>query len=361
MISARSHLYNVYRSSETEPSRLHKQRLDRNERNQPFSDEFMEHIKSRITGELFMTYPEVDPVYEKVAEWLKVDSDRLIFHSGSSETIKAVFETYISPGDRILLHFPGYAMYEVYCKLFQAEAVSQYFDAELQFDWEAYQGKIDNRTRMVVVENPNGFVGVAPTMAQLEGLIKKARDVGSIILVDEAYYHFHNETVAPLIDAYDNLIISRSFSKVFGLAGLRAGYLISRPENIVSLRKVRPMHELTSMTALMIVELLNHPEELENYLRDTKRNLASFRQGLAALGLASSESKANFLAARLGAPRIHDELRTALWQQNILIRRPFREEALKEWVRIATAPPPVQEIVLGELREILEKNRETRS
>lgn len=334
---------------------MHKQRLDRNERNQPFSDEFMEHIKNRITGEIFMVYPEVEPVYEHVAEWLQIDSNRLIFHSGSSETIKSVFETYISPGDRVLLHFPGYAMYEVYCKLFQAVVVSQYFDPELQFDWEAFQEKIDNRTRMVVVENPNGFVGVAPTMAVLEGLVKKARDVGSIILVDEAYYHFHAETVAPLIDAYDNLIISRSFSKVFGIAGLRAGYLISRPENIACLRKVRPMHELTSMTALVIVELLNYPGELENYLRDTKRNLASFRQGLAALGIASSDSQANFLAVRLGEPRIHNELRAALWQQNILIRRPFREEALKEWVRIATAPPPVQEVVLGELGKILGK------
>jgi histidinol-phosphate aminotransferase len=355
MISAKSNLHNVHRYSEKEPSRLFQQRLDRNERNQPFSEGFMENIRNKTTGELFMVYPEMDPVYETVAGWLKIDSNKLMLHSGSSETIKAVFETYIGPGDRVLLHLPGYAMYDFYCKLFQAEIVSQYFDQELHFDWEAFQEKLDSRTRMVVVENPNGFIGVAPTLAVLEGLIKKAKEAGSIILVDEAYYHFHDETVAPLIDEYDNLIITRTFSKAFGIAGLRAGYLISQPENIAYLRKVRPVYELTSMTALVVTELINHPEEVVGYIRDTKRNLASFRQGLAALGIASSDSKANFLAARLGESSIQDELRSVLRQQDILIRRPFREEALKEWVRIATAPPPVQEAILHELRKILGK------
>lgn len=355
MISAKSNLHSVYRYSEKEPSRLFHQRLDRNERNQPFSEEFMENIKSKITGELFMVYPEMDSVYETVAGWLKIDSNKLMLHSGSSETIKAVFETYISPGDHVLLHLPGYAMYDFYCKLFQAEIFSQYFDSELQFNWEAFQEKIDSRTRMVVVESPNGFIGVAPTMAVLEGLIKKTKVMGSIILVDEAYYHFHDETVASLIDEYDNLIITRTFSKAFGIAGLRAGYLISQPENIAYLRKVRPVYELTSMSALVVTELITHFEEVEDYIRDTKRNLASFRQGLAALGIASSDSKANFLAARLGGSRVQDELRTVLRQQNILIRRPFREEALKKWVRIATAPPPVQQAIIHELRKILGK------
>jgi len=121
------------------------------------------------------------------------------------------------------------------------------------------------------------------------------------------------------------------------------------------LRKVRPVYELTSMSALVVTELITHFEEVEVYIRDTKRNLASFRQGLAALGIASSDSKANFLAARLGGSRVQDELRTVLAQQNILIRRSFREEALKEWVRIATAPPPVQQAIIHELRKILGK------
>ena len=162
MIAPKPHLKTFERSGEKEPSRLHKQRLDRNERNQPFSNNFIRGIVDQISGELFMVYPELDRVYEKVARWLNIDTDRLMLHSGSEQAIKAVYEAYINPGEAVLLHFPGYAMYPVYCKMFQAEVVGQYFNAQLDFDWDAFINKIDNSIRMVVVENPNGFVGIAP-------------------------------------------------------------------------------------------------------------------------------------------------------------------------------------------------------
>jgi histidinol-phosphate aminotransferase len=327
--------------------------LDRNERNQPFSIKFFEGIIGKISGELFMVYPELDQVYEKVARWLDIDADRLMLHSGSEQAIKAVYETYINPGQVVLLHFPGYAMYPVYCKMFQAEAVGQYFNAQLHFDWDAFINKINNNIRMVVVENPNGFVGISPKMDKLEALIRKAHETGVIVLVDEAYYHFHDETVAGLIDQFDNLIIVRTFSKAFGLAGLRGGYLLSNPENIYYLKKVRPVYEINSITGLVISELIDHLEELTTYVAETKENLAALRYELQELGIETSDSRANFVAARLGEPRIHDELRASLQKQGILIRRPFREESLKEWIRISTGPLAVQEILLKELRKIL--------
>ena len=192
-----------------------------------------------------------------------------------------------------------------------------------------------------------------PKLDKLETLIRKAHEMGVIVLVDEAYYHFHDETVAGLIDQMDNLIVARSFSKAFGLAGLRGGYLLSNPENIYYLKKVRPVYEINSVTALVIGELIDHLEELAIYVAETRGNLAALRAGLQELGIETSDSRANFIAARLGEPRIHDELRAALQKQGILIRRPFREESLQEWIRISTAPPPVQEILLKELRKIL--------
>jgi len=353
LISPKPHLKTFERSREKEPSRLYKQRLDRNERNQPFSNNFIKGILDKISGELFMVYPEMDQIYAKVARWLNIGTDRLMLHSGSEQAIKAVYETYINPGEVVLLHFPGYAMYPVYCKMFQAEVVGQNFDAQLQFDWDAFINKINNNIRMVVAENPNGFVGIPPKMDKLAALIRKAYEMGVIVLVDEAYYHFHDETVAGLIDQFDNLIIVRTFSKAFGLAGLRGGYLLSNPENIYYLKKVRPVYEINSITALVIGELIDHLEELTTYVAETKENLAALRCGLQELGIETSDSRANFVAARLGEPRIHEELRASLQKQGILIRRPFREESLQEWIRISTAPPSVQEILLKELRKIL--------
>jgi histidinol-phosphate aminotransferase len=353
LIEPKAHLKILERVLAKEPSRMFKYRLDRNERNQPFSDKFIKNIKDKITGELFMVYPELDPIYEKIAGWLGIETSQLMLHSSSEQGIKAVFETYIRPGERVLLHFPGFAMYEVYCQMFQAQIVRQHFGSELDFDWKAYEEKITEDIRMVVVENPNGFLGISPSLKQLESLIKKAREAGSIILVDEAYYHFHDETVIDWIGRFDNLIISRTFSKAFGLAGLRAGYLISQPRNIEHLKKVKPAYEINSVAILLISELLDNFDEVLSFITDTRKNLVELRKGLAGLGIHSSESKANFVAAKLGGQRIHDGLRNALGDLDILIRRPFREERLKEWVRISTAPHEIQKVLLDNLRRIL--------
>ena len=353
MIKPRPNLETLERVSSYEPSRLFKHRLDRNERNQPFSAKFIESIKSQLSGELFMVYPELDRIYQRIAEWLQLDTDHIMLHSGSEQTIKAVFETYINAGDRVLLHFPGFVMYKVYCNMFQAQVVEQYFDVDLHFDWQAYADKISDDIRMVVLENPNGFVGIAPSVAEMRLVVEKAAQVGAIVLVDEAYYHFHQVTAADWIEEFDNLIITRTFSKAFGLAGLRAGYLLSTPANIANLKKVRPAYEINSVTALVVAELLNNLEEVNTYLEDTRKNLFDLRRVLGELGITSSDSRANFLAVRLGKAENHERLRAALAIQDILIRRPFREPFLHEWVRISTAPPAIQDILLQEIRRIV--------
>lgn len=356
MIEPKQQLKSLVRTSTPEPSRLFKNRLDRNERNQPFSEKFIEHIKSQVTGELFMVYPELEGVYEKIAQWLSLSVDQIMLHSGSEQAIKSVFETFINPGDLILLHAPSFAMYKVYSNMFQAEVIQQQFDSDLIFDWEGFAQKITLPLRMVVIENPNGFLGIAPPVEVMKRIIAKARDFGIIALADEAYYHFHEITVADWLREFDNLIITRTFSKAFGLAGLRAGYLISNPDNISNLKKVRPSYEINSFTALVVLELLRNYAEVQKYLDDTKENLRSLRIELGKLGIASSDSKANFLAARLGGEEGYDELKRVLREKDILIRRPFREPALREWVRISTAPPSVQEVLLKEIRTVLNRN-----
>lgn len=356
MIEPKQQLKSLVRTSTPEPSRMFKHRLDRNERNQPFSDKFIEHIKSQVTGELFMVYPELEGVYEKIAQWLSLSVDQIMLHSGSEQAIKSVFETFISPGDRIMLHAPGFAMYNVYSNMFQAEVIQQQFDSDLVFDWEGFAQKITPALRMVVIENPNGFLGIAPPVEAMKRIIAKACNFGTIALVDEAYYHFHEITVADWLGEFDNLIVTRTFSKAFGLAGLRAGYLISNPDNMSSLKKVRPSYEINSFTALVVLELLKNYAEVQQYLEDSRENLRALRLGLGRLGIAASDSKANFVAVRLGGEERYSELRLALREKDILIRRPFREPALREWVRISTAPPQVQEALLEEIRTFLNRN-----
>jgi histidinol-phosphate aminotransferase len=353
MIPPKPQLNAVRRTQDTGPSRYYKVRMDRNERTHPFSPAFVERIRKRIDGDFLMTYPEPEPLYLKMARFLDQPRECLLFHTGSDLSIKSIFDTYISPGDRILLHRPGYAMFPVYAQIFGARVESLFYDAGLRFDYREYTDRIDGSFRMAVMENPNGFVGSAPPEEALRGFIGKCEDEGVLCVVDEAYYLFHRVTAARWVREFENLIVVRSFSKAFGLAGVRGGYIISRRENIANLLKVKPMHELTSFAILAMEELLDSPEEIFSFLRETEKDRAYLTGGFHDLGIETSDSVCNFIAARLGRYIPVIDIKNILEAQGILIRRPFEEEHLREWVRLGTAPVPSEEKVLAVVREAL--------
>ncbi|OPY36115.1 MAG: Aspartate aminotransferase [Methanoregula sp. PtaU1.Bin051] len=357
MINIKPLLEQVQRTQDTGPSRYYKVRMDRNERTHPFSAEFVEKIRSRIDSDLLVTYPEPGPLYDKMANFLHQPRDRLLFHTGSDLSIKSLFETYISPKDKILLHRPGYAMFSVYAKIFGAQAEVQFFDAGLKFDYDEYIGRIDGTFRMAVMENPNGFIGTAPPEKKLREFVETCEENGVLCVVDEAYFLFHDVTAAEMVDRYENLIVVRSFSKAFGLAGVRGGYLISRKENIANVFKVKPMHELTAFAILAMDTLLDHQKEVEVFIRDTKKDLAFLKKGFNDLGIETSDSVCNFIAARLGKYIPVIEIKEILDKQGILIRRPFEEAHLNEWVRFGTVPVPYEQKVLAVVRDALEQKR----
>lgn len=354
MIQPKEAINNLIRTAEKEPSRLHKYRMDRNERTHPFSESFMNYIRKKLTGEIIMTYSEIEPLYERFSKWLGVDRNRILFHSGSDLAIKAVFETYIRPKDRILLHLPGYAMYKVYAQMFQAQVDVLEYDSDLRFNLDQFIDALNEKHRMVVIENPNGYVGNKHPIKKIEELIEKAHRLGVIALVDEAYFHFIDDTTTvDFLDSFDNLIVVRTFSKAFGLAGLRAAYLVSLPKNIQFLYRVKPMHELNSMAVLAISALLDYEDEFRRFIEETKESLHYLKTSLNKLGIATSDSCANFLAARFGAIVDGAEVVKYLQKANILIRRPFREKHLKEWLRVGTAPLEVEKLMIKELEKFL--------
>ena len=160
-----------------------------------------------------------------------------------------------------------------------------------------------------------------------------------------------------MLDIYENLIIIRTFSKAFGLAGLRAGYILSREENIKQIGKVKPMHELNGFAILVIDELLNNEKELFMFVETTSKNLQYYKDGFAELGIETSKSVANFIAVRIGKYISETELRGRLQKEGVLIRRPFAEPHLSEWTRIGTAPIQHERHVLDLIKEMMDKTQ----
>lgn len=353
MISPKKSVQELVRISEKEPSRLFKQRMDRNERTYPYSEAFVNFLREQLTSELIMIYPEIEPLYEKFAKWLGVGRDQLLFHTGSDLAIKAIFETYISLGDKILLHLPGYAMYKVYANMFQAKVEFLEYDSNLNFDMGKYIEMLDGNYRMAVIENPNGFIGNKHSIEEIKRFIAKAHELGVLVLMDEAYFHFIDETTADFVAEFDNLIVVRTFSKAFGLAGLRAAYLLSQPANIQNLYRVKPMHELNAMAVVAVSALLEHEDELKKFIKETKESRNYLARELNALGIKTSDSRANFLAVKFGPEISGMKVSNYLKRFDFLIRRPFREEHLKHWSRVGTLPLEKEKEMIAHLKEFI--------
>ena len=352
MITPRRNMNQAQRTAaNAEPTRYGRIRLDKNERNIPFSEALLERIRAQITSERISAYPECWPVYLKVAEHLGVPVDHLLLHMGSEQAIKLIFETYIQEDDQVLLHQPGFAMYPVYSHIYKARVHSLDYDADLHFDWDAFIGRIAAPLRMVVVENPNGIVGHPVPREVLLRILDRAKEAGAFVVVDEAYHMFHSGSAVDLVLEHDNLIITRSFSKAFGLAGLRAGCLVSRPENIAQLCTLKPAYELTSLTAMILLELFNAPDEIQAHVEEVLASRAHFEAGVKALGFETTPSAANFLTFRLGR-ELTEPWREKLAQEGILVRQPFREERLSDWIRVSIGTRAVHDrvlLILGQL------------
>ena len=320
MIKPKKNIANLYRTAGISPiSRAGKIRLDKNERNIGFPSKIIQKIRESISDEMLLMYPEPYKLYKKMAEIEGLHIDNIIFNAGSDQSIKSIFETYISAGDKILLHNPIYAMYSVYANMFGATVIYQDVESDLSLDYDKFINQIDSDIKMVVIENPNGFSGEEHKEEFLLEVVKKAKQFDTIVVIDEAYYDFNHLSMRKHINDFDNLIVVRTFSKMMGLASARIGYLISDKENISNISKVRPMHELTQFSINVAYILLENIDIVQNAIDELHKYLSYFKNQIANLNLKYSNSITNFLAVKMDI-RDDNKFLSELQNNNILIK-----------------------------------------
>ncbi len=330
LVNHNKKLDKVTRVLESELNRSEYLSLDKNERLIPFSDSFIQNVRDKITSRLFSSYPNLKNSYRVLSDHAGVDLGEIFISAGSEYTIKSVIESFLEPGFNIVLHKPSYAMYELYSKIAGAKIKSIDFSSNFTLAIDRMIDAIDNKTRILVIENPNGFIGSEISLNQLERIAIKCKEKRVCLVVDEAYYGFCNVTAASLINRYDNIIIIRSFSKVYGLAGLRIGYCISNKKIISLIKKTRPMHEITSFSALVLEGVGEQEDDIQSYIESVEQSKSYTIRQLERIGINSLKTKTNFILSKLPL-----NLNQEYYRNNkILVRRPFAESFLCNYTRI---------------------------
>jgi histidinol-phosphate aminotransferase len=294
-----------------------KLRLDFNENTVGCSPRVIEFLRARLNAGSLAVYPEYGEARNALADFFQVNPEQLLLTNGTDEAIQVFINTYVNAGDEVVLLRPAYAMYRFYAQVAGASISEvEYRPPQMDFPLDELLHAITPATRAVIIANPNNPTGTGVQFHGIERILKRARKAA--VLIDEAYYEFCGVTALPLIERALNLFVSRTFSKVYGMAAMRLGCVFSNPANIAFLHKAQSPYSVNAMAALAVQEALRDRAYIENYVAEVLAARELLCVGLEKLGIGYVPSSANFVLANLGRRAI--EVRDKLRDRGILVR-----------------------------------------
>ena len=263
-------IHNIFRLPASSKSRLDHVRLDKNERADTHITLFFNKLINNITSNLISAYPEFDKIYKKLSKKLRVSSNNIVFTAGSDQAIKNTFELFYEKNKEVITINPTFAMVDIYCKIFKTKQLKVGYDKNLQLRFKDIYEAINKNTSLIILANPNSPTGTLIKKDDLIKIIKKGKRYGAKVLLDEAYHEFSTYNLSSKIKDFNNLIIIRTFSKIFGLAGLRSGYVLSNKEIIKKYFAIKPMYEINSIAVKALELLLDNSKYIDLYLKEMR-------------------------------------------------------------------------------------------
>jgi len=307
----------------------------------------IEVLRERLTEETLAVYPDYAQVKHALAHFFQVSQQELLLTNGTDEAIQVLVNTYIDDGGEVLLLRPSYAMYRFYCDVAGASVREIPYRAQkLAFPLEELLGAIRPSTRAILLGNPNNPTGTGTSRAGLERILEKAANAA--VLIDEAYYEFSGVTALPLLNDYPNLFVSRTFSKVYGMAAMRLGCLFSQSGNVEFLHKAQSPYSVNTLATLAAHAAIQDKSYIEKYVTEALAARELLYVGLEKLGIPYYESKANFVLFEAGqrAIPVRDELR----RRGVLVRD--RSYEIPGCVRVTVGTREQIRRFLAELEQI---------
>ncbi|MFS4439379.1 histidinol-phosphate transaminase [Paracoccaceae bacterium GXU_MW_L88] len=306
-------------------------------------------------AEAMAIYPSTDhtPLREAIGKVYGVDPARVICGAGSDEIISFLCNAYAGPGDEVLYAEHGFSMYPIAAKAAGATPVTA-SETERRLDIDAMLAAVTERTKLIFVANPNNPTG---TMVALDALERLAEGLpeGVLLVIDGAYGEFVEgyDSGASLVESHPNVVMTRTFSKIYGLGGLRVGWGYASVEIIDVLNRVRGPFNV-STAALAAAEAAVLDTDYTEWCHEENARLRTYLvDGLRALGLECDDSMANFVLPRFASEEAAIAADEALRAQGIIVRR-VAGYGLPEALRISVGTQMDCERVLKFLGEHLE-------
>lgn len=325
-------------------------RLDFNESTVGCSPRVLARLRS-LDPELLARYPEREPVEIQVASFLGLDTAQVLLTNGVDEAIHLLCSTYLDPGDEALIVVPTFAMYSIFAQAEGARIVEVRACDNFAFPAKNLLAQLNSRTRLIAVANPNNPTGAVVAGDVLIQIAQAAPQAA--VLVDEAYFEFHGETLIEYTRQIENLFVVRTFSKAYGLAGLRIGILAGEPRQMAMVRRVASPYNVNSAALAILPEVLQDQEYVGRYVAQVLSNREKLQQEIGALGLHYWPSQANFVLVRIGS--VHAEFVRALHDRGILVRDRHSDPGCEGCVRLTVGTDEHTDTLITTLRAVAEQ------
>ena len=246
-------------------------RFDMAERTTNFKLTFFKNFMNSITQEDLITYPnykDYERLKNKIGDLLDVNSQNVYLSTGSGACIKSVCEMTMNSDAKLVSPVPSYPMYNIYGRLFGGKHIGVGYDDSLIYDLGKFISVIEKENpNLVIISNPLSPIGEYKTKEEITKIAEVCRKLDCILLIDEAYIEFADGvSMIGMIDDYDNVLISRTFSKAFGAAGIRLGYLIGNSELINKVTKFQLTYPLSNITVKFGMYLLDNISIVNDYV-----------------------------------------------------------------------------------------------
>ena len=319
-------------------------KLDANEGNK---DLFKDLIKD-IGDDFYLNlYPDDNYIQlkEAIVNYIGCKIENISVGNGSSELLDLCVKTFVDTNELILSLDPTFSMYSIYAKIINSRYIGagEGNDFTINVD-DVIKSIEENDPKLTIICNPNNPTG---TTIKRDDVLRIVKSTDNVVIVDEAYMEFSNESVVDEIENYDNLIVVKTMSKAFSMAGIRTGYLIANEELVKTIEKVRPPYNLNSISALLATKALKQKDKMLSYVENLKVEREKIYEKLLDMGVKAYKSGANFV---FFSSKV-DNLAEKLIDNDVLIRK-FGGK-LDNYYRVTVGSPKENEAFLNAMKKIV--------
>ncbi len=324
-------------------------KLNTNESAFPPSPRTLAVLKNVANDELRL-YP--DPVFRRLraaaAERYQVTPEQVLAGNGSDDCLTVIYRAFLSPGDRVACPWPTYGLYDTLATLQGVELVHVDYRID-QHTWHLPSFLSKQGAKVVLVANPNN---PSATLTPIDQLRQLAYELDGILVIDEAYIDFapDGSSMLPYLNSHPNVIVLRTFSKSYSMAGARLGLLFGHPELVSQLMKVKDSYNVNVLSQALGIAALEDHDHHHQLVTGTIKERQRLERELAVFGWTWPASAGNFLLCQVGSRA--EEIYHGLKKRGILIRW-WNRPVLSDKLRITVGQPAHTDLLLQHLKELV--------